>query len=99
MDRREFLTAFGAGIAAFGFDPERLVWVPGAKKIFIPPEKAVEIYSEEEMDFVLNNSNEFAFRAWYGEGCEPYIKASRMKGINPFEVYYNAVGDFKERRV
>ena len=34
MDRRSFLSAF---IAAAVLDPERLLYVPGAKTIFIPP--------------------------------------------------------------
>ena len=36
MDRRSFLTALATGAAALAFDPERLLWTPGAKTIFIP---------------------------------------------------------------
>lgn len=36
MNRRNFLNALGLGTAALGFDPGRLLWVPGAKTIFIP---------------------------------------------------------------
>lgn len=37
MDRRRFLQWAGAAIAAGTvFDPEKLLWVPGAKTYFIP---------------------------------------------------------------
>lgn len=36
MNRRGFLNALGLGAAALTLDPERLLWVPGAKTIFIP---------------------------------------------------------------
>lgn len=35
-DRREFLRVFGAAAAAAVLDPERLLWVPGRKTIFLP---------------------------------------------------------------
>ncbi len=35
MDRRTFLGALGG--AAASYDPERALWVPGARRIFIPP--------------------------------------------------------------
>ena len=38
MDRRTFITLLSAGaIGNLALDPEKLLWVPGAKKIFIPP--------------------------------------------------------------
>ncbi len=37
MDRRRFLsTLIGAGLTA-AIDPERLLWIPGKKTVFIPP--------------------------------------------------------------
>jgi hypothetical protein len=36
MNRRAFLQALLAGSAGFALDPERLLWVPGAKTIFLP---------------------------------------------------------------
>jgi hypothetical protein len=42
MKRRAFLQLFGAGAAAFALDPERLLWVPGQKSIFLPP-KQIEV--------------------------------------------------------
>jgi hypothetical protein len=37
MNRRLFLSALGAAITGTVLDPERALWVPGARKIFIPP--------------------------------------------------------------
>ena len=37
MNRRSFLRSLGLGAAALTLDPERLLWVPGVKRIFIPP--------------------------------------------------------------
>lgn len=34
MERRGFLRLFGLGAAGLVLDPERLLWVPGAKRIF-----------------------------------------------------------------
>jgi len=36
MDRRRFLQLGAAVVAGTAFDPERLLWVPGAKTYFIP---------------------------------------------------------------
>ena len=36
MNRRSFLGILSGSIASFGLDPERLLWMPGAKTIFIP---------------------------------------------------------------
>ena len=36
MNRRAFLALFTAGAAGMALDPERLLWVPGAKTIFLP---------------------------------------------------------------
>ncbi len=36
MNRRFFLNMLGMASAALALDPERLLWVPGKKKIFIP---------------------------------------------------------------
>lgn len=49
MNRRSFLKAIGLGTAAVAavatgvveFDPERALWVPGAKTFFLPPEKSL----------------------------------------------------------
>ena len=36
VNRRSFLGLSSAALAAFALDPERLLWVPGAKTILIP---------------------------------------------------------------
>jgi hypothetical protein len=42
MNRRHFLQVLGGAAAAIALDPERALWVPGAKTIFLPPERRVE---------------------------------------------------------
>lgn len=47
MNRRNFIKLISGGAAAaFVLDPEQLLWVPGQKTIFIPPERRL-IYSSE----------------------------------------------------
>lgn len=41
MDRRRFLESLILGASALAIDPERLLWTPGAKTIFIPPAPVV----------------------------------------------------------
>lgn len=36
MNRRAFLTTLGAALAGATLDPERLLWRPGVKTIFLP---------------------------------------------------------------
>lgn len=36
MERRAFLRAVGLASVGLVLDPERLLWVPGAKRIFLP---------------------------------------------------------------
>lgn len=36
MNRRAFIGALAAATAGFALDPERLLWRPGAKTIFLP---------------------------------------------------------------
>lgn len=44
MDRRAFLGLSAMGAAGLALDPERLLWVPGAKKIFVPSQAAIQAY-------------------------------------------------------
>jgi hypothetical protein len=37
MNRRLFLSTLGLAAAGMALDPERLLWVPGQKTIFLPP--------------------------------------------------------------
>jgi hypothetical protein len=43
MNRRAFLATLAAGAAGLVLDPERLLWVPGAKTFFLPSPKPVGI--------------------------------------------------------
>lgn len=38
MNRRDFLKLIALGIASHELDIDKLLWVPGEKKIFLPPE-------------------------------------------------------------
>lgn len=42
MDRRSFLKLIALGVVSHELDIDRLLWVPGEKKIFLPP-KGVSI--------------------------------------------------------
>ncbi len=42
IDRRGFLGALGAFAAGAVLDPERLLWVPGRKTIFVPAKPIVQ---------------------------------------------------------
>lgn len=47
IDRRRFLQILGSSaVAAYALDPEKLLWIPGQKKIFIPPPRRL-IYASE----------------------------------------------------
>lgn len=37
MDRRKFLELLASGVTGFALDPEQALWIPGKKKIFLPP--------------------------------------------------------------
>jgi hypothetical protein len=37
MDRRHFLKLIALGVVAHELDLDKLLWVPGEKKIFLPP--------------------------------------------------------------
>lgn len=41
MNRRAFLSTLAAGLAGAALDPERLLWRPGAKAIFLPPKPSL----------------------------------------------------------
>lgn len=44
MDRRGFLKLLAAGTTGLVLDPEKLLWVPGKKKIFLPAITPVSLY-------------------------------------------------------
>jgi hypothetical protein len=41
LTRRKFLALGAAAATAMVLDPERLLWVPGARTFYLPPEKRV----------------------------------------------------------
>ena len=51
MNRRAFLSMVAAGMAGSVLDPERLLWVPGKKTIFLP-----SIQQPVGMTFTLSNA-------------------------------------------
>jgi hypothetical protein len=72
-------------MAGFTVDPERLLWVPGAKTIFIPAEKKVEVYDLDDMNALLK-LNQITFQTCY-TNTEDVIRESVRTGINPFALY------------
>jgi len=54
IDRRSFFRSLlGAGVAAHQLDLEKLLWVPGEKKIFIPPAPELPPPSLEDWIYVM----------------------------------------------
>lgn len=52
IGRRGFLGILAAAVAGAAFDPERLMWVPGQKTIFIPPPP--EVISAEALQIEMS---------------------------------------------
>ena len=44
MNRRGFLGVLGAGLAGYVLDPERAIWLPGAKTYFLPTPRPQQIF-------------------------------------------------------
>lgn len=67
MNRRRFLASLGLGTAAMVLDPERLLWVPGAKRIFVPlpPRKFTEEELRAIMTALARNATETRERLLY----------------------------------
>ena len=55
MNRRSFLSALATAASAMALDPERLLWVPGKKTIFIPlpPSPFFPKYYNGDLEIVL----------------------------------------------
>ncbi len=47
MNRRGFISSLMGAAAGFALDPERLLWVPGARKFFLP-----SVQEFTEADFI-----------------------------------------------
>jgi hypothetical protein len=54
LTRRALLSLFGSAAAAAVTDPDRLLWVPGKKKIFIPSPTVtyIEVWKQHAMYWV-----------------------------------------------
>lgn len=46
MDRRFFIDLVSSGVIGYSLDIDKLLWVPGKKKIFIPSVKQLQFYNE-----------------------------------------------------
>jgi hypothetical protein len=78
MNRRSFLKILGIGTAAaaitpamlegFVQDPERLLWTPGERSFFLPPEKALTTYTDEEFNAMRRAIGVLRF---YDRGTKP----------------------------
>jgi hypothetical protein len=77
MNRRDWLKLFSAGVVgAMVMDPEKLLWVPGEKTIFLPavvppPLVPVADYSLWQLHLrigELSNPNEYSTMALQGKG-------------------------------
>lgn len=101
MNRRSFLTtllggAAGAGIAAT-LDQERLLWIPGAKKLFIPTQASIvtqpmiviperTIYRHPyAFDVVLDLNEAAILKEGYPAG---WVKLARYPGYTSFGKTY-----------
>src|SRR5437899_3180965 len=63
VDRRRFLQQLAIAASALTVDPERLLWIPGRKTIFIPA-------AVLPPDFELDNMKQEFMRQVFGVGVE-----------------------------
>lgn len=61
LSRRGFLGLFGSAAVAATVDPERLLWVPGAKTISIPSPVILQVEWTPKMYQVMTSINWKAF--------------------------------------
>jgi len=74
MNRRAFLATLATAAAGLALDPERLLWVPGAKTIFMPAEKPSLVSScALKRGDVITLSGVFAVNPMTGEE-QPYTQ-------------------------
>lgn len=102
MNRRAFLktlAAAAAGAVAAEFDPERLLWVPGQKTFFLPPEKRlvtaktleealarsvmVEFPDGQRMSLVYNGT--MREKRFFGEGPDRLLGKIRLSPALAFD--------------
>lgn len=83
MNRRNFLRALVAA-AGSGFDPERLLWVPGRRKIFLPPNRFLtfDIISRDALR-ILEKSLAFqrVHNRYLSEWVETYEAESKIGDV------------------
>ncbi len=64
IDRRRFLQFFAAAAAGSVLDPERLLWVPGQKKIFLPPAPTITtLWSGLQVGDIINIEGQYVVRS------------------------------------
>jgi len=86
ITRRGFLQTFGLAAAAFSMDPERLLWVPGAKTIFIPEAAGkVEVYDMDDFNALLK-INQYTFGMVY-TNPQDVLRDSHKYKVDPFDLY------------
>lgn len=89
IDRRRFLQILGgSAVATMAFDPEKLLWVPGEKKIFIPPPR--------ELVFAVGALPADYVRGMYLDMMSTFIaSAGRMYEVEEVRNYRHQSGDYK----
>jgi len=83
MNRRAFLGLAATTAAALVFDPERALWVPGAKTIFLPPERTVVAASIGDIEAFIAGVGApfFTDGVWRGE----WTAADAMRWVSDAE--------------
>ena len=85
MDRRSFLSGFLGAAAAIAFDPERLLWVPSAKTIFLPPRPhgnqfaTMEMITSESLRALQDNirfARKYSYSSFYDDAVPYQIGAT-----------------------
>ena len=91
MDRRHFLKLIALGVVGHELDLDRLLWIPGQKKIFIPPQgnRLSEIVAVELERMIpklreLFERDDYFYRVLQKQ--DALIMASQMKMRVPLEV-------------
>jgi hypothetical protein len=81
MNRRGFLASLTGLLATASLDPERLLWVPGAKTIFIPPVMAPELSLDEINQLTLKYLVPgIADAMWSKSALMDHLIQSRIEG-------------------
>lgn len=77
MDRRNFLKLLTSGATGLVLDPEKLLWIPGKRKFFLPSEKQVEFFNrtaEMKLYGIPYHESNASSDQWLGfirkEACE-----------------------------